>query len=61
MKNQAAQQTLPQTQDQVDGPFEMDVRLLARVSGGFPKGTWLVENAMASVDILEPPAPTSAC
>ena len=40
MNNQTAHQAVINNQDQAAGPVEIDVSLLERISGGFPKGTW---------------------
>jgi len=61
MQNQSAKQALINTQDQAVGPVEIDASLLHLVGGGAPKGTWRTAETMASVDILEPPAASSAC
>lgn len=57
MQNQTTQQALVNTQDQATGPVEIDASLLHLVGGGNPKGTWLVEDTLASVDAVETPNP----
>ena len=57
MQNQTAKQALIKSQDQATGPVEIDASLLHLVGGGAPKGTWLVEEPLASVSTVETPAP----
>ena len=57
MQNQTAKQALINTQDQATGPVEVDASLLHLVGGGAPKGTWLVDETLLSLDTVETPAP----
>ena len=57
MQNQTAKQALINVQDQASSPVEIDASLLHLVGGGTPKGTWLIEAPLVSVDAVETPTP----